>query len=360
MSLFECSWKACPASIPAPNKYVLDEKDPKIATFTGGDTCTIIGDKTLPTGTTVYWNIKLLNSPNNGSYVYVGVAPADISQSENNFFKCGWYFHCGDSTLFSGPPHKRVGQKFGPTKEKGQHVQKDGTVRVTMNMSTGSLSITVNGEEYGTPYEKIPLDKPLVPCVILKFRNDSVGINLPVSMAVSTLDFTWDRYRGSSSPNYVTDPKKATKLDNYQYCTVLGDKEIPANAVSTWNVKIKGKDSANGMGFYIGVAPSNINQANGYNFKACGWYYACLSGSLFSGPPQSVSGKEYGPRKKEGQYVRNDDVVGVVMDTTKGELSFVVGGVNLGVAFDNIPLDKPLKPCALMFGKGDTVYVVDK
>ena len=29
------------------------------------------------------------------------------------------------------------------------------------------------------------------------------------------------------------------------------------------------------------------------------------------------------------------------MDTTKGELSFVVNGVNYGVAYDGIPLDKP-------------------
>ena len=43
------------------------------------------------------------------------------------------------------------------------------------------------------------------------------------------------------------------------------------------------------------------------------------------------------------------------MDTTKGELSFVVNGVNLGVAYDGIPLDKPLVPCVILYNKGDSV-----
>ena len=43
------------------------------------------------------------------------------------------------------------------------------------------------------------------------------------------------------------------------------------------------------------------------------------------------------------------------MDTTKGELSFVVNGVNLGVAFDGIPLDKPLVPCVILSYEGDSV-----
>ena len=39
------------------------------------------------------------------------------------------------------------------------------------------------------------------------------------------------------------------------------------------------------------------------------------------------------------------------MDTTKGELSFVVSGVNLGVAYDGIPLDKPLVPVSFFTTK---------
>ena len=37
-------------------------------------------------------------------------------------------------------------------------------------------------------------------------------------------------------------------------------------------------------------------------------------------------------KKFGGKYIHNGDTIGVVMDTTKGELSFMLNGVNLGVA----------------------------
>ena len=46
------------------------------------------------------------------------------------------------------------------------------------------------------------------------------------------------------------------------------------------------------------------------------------------------------------------------MDTAKGELSFIVNGVNLGIAFDGIPLDKPLVPCVLLYCQGDSVELI--
>ena len=46
------------------------------------------------------------------------------------------------------------------------------------------------------------------------------------------------------------------------------------------------------------------------------------------------------------------------MDTAKGELSFVVDGVDLGVAYEGMPLDKPLVPCVLLRWEGDSVELV--
>ena len=67
----------------------------------------------------------------------------------------------------------------------------------------------------------------------------------------------------------------------------------------------------------------------------------------------NYNGKNYGPRY--GEYVRIGDSVGVVMDTAKGELSFTLDGVNLGVAYEGIPLDKPLVPCVVLCNEGDSV-----
>ena len=100
---------------------------------------------------------------------------------------------------------------------------------------------------------------------------------------------------------------------------------------------------------------------NGYNnYEKCGWYFDCYDSVLYSGPPHNYNwpGKEYGPRKGNGKYVRTGDSVGVVMDTVKGGLSFVVNGMNLGVAYEGIPLDKPLVPCVLLYFKGDSVELI--
>ena len=117
---------------------------------------------------------------------------------------------------------------------------------------------------------------------------------------------------------------------------------------------MKSKDN-DGCGIYIGAAPFDIGQNENYNHKKCGWYFYCYSSTLYSGPPHNCKNKEYGPRKEKGKYVHTGDSVGVVMDTTKGELSFVLNCVKFGVAYEGIPLDKPLVPCVLLWEKEDSV-----
>ena len=77
------------------------------------------------------------------------------------------------------------------------------------------------------------------------------------------------------------------------------------------------------MAFFVGIAPSDIDQNKNNNSGNCGWYFYCYDSILWSGPPQSYKGKEYGPRKEDGQYVHTGESFGVVMDTAKGELSFI-------------------------------------
>lgn len=66
----------------------------------------------------------------------------------------------------------------------------------------------------------------------------------------------------------------------------------------------------------------------------------------------------YGPVKGTGKRVLPGGSVSVVMDTVKGELSFVVKGVNFGVAYSGIPLDKPLVPCVILSWGGDSVELI--
>ena len=132
--------------------------------------------------------------------------------------------------------------------------------------------------------------------------------------------------------------------------------------MTPWSIKVLKSKKNNGYGgkIFVGVAPSDINQNERYNFEKCGWYFSCWSSTLWSGPPHGYdnNGKVYGPRNKKGKYVQTGDSVGVVMDTVKGELSFVLNGVNFGVACKGIPLNKPLVPCVILVKKWDSVELV--
>ena len=143
---------------------------------------------------------------------------------------------------------------------------------------------------------------------------------------------------------------KKISRDSIWDCTAIGEATIPPNTLTSWDVKIVSTSSGNIM---IGVAPFDINQATNCNCDKCGWYFYCCGSTLYSGPPHKYSNKQYG----QGKQLKNGDVVGVVMDTAKGELLFVVNGVSLGVAYKGIPLDKPLVPAIDFYNTNDIVEV---
>ena len=150
-------------------------------------------------------------------------------------------------------------------------------------------------------------------------------------------------------------PRIAKKIASGDYCTIIGNAPLPPNKVTSWSIKILESEENNGHSIYVGVAPPDINQNGGFNGNNCGWYFDCYESILYSGLPHNYRGREYGPRKEKGDYVHTGDSVGVVMDTAKGELSFALKKRNLGVAFDGIPLDKPLVPCVILYWKDDSV-----
>ena len=178
-------WKLCPGSVERIRQYYVNENNARIATKSGGldSFSTIIGNTIIPSGTITSWYIKVLKSrANNGEGIYVGVAPFDINQDESfNYVKNGWYFHCYDSTLYSGPPHSFNNKLYGQRKENGKYVRDGGSVGVIMDTESGDLSFALKRVNLGVEYHRIPLDKPLVPCVILGFEGSSVEFILPDS-----------------------------------------------------------------------------------------------------------------------------------------------------------------------------------
>lgn len=155
-------------------------------------------------------------------------------------------------------------------------------------------------------------------------------------------------------------PRIATKVGHDNWCssTIIGCSTIPPNRISSWNIKIRKSMNNNGSGICIGVAPYDIDQ-NTENQKKCGWYYNCWNSTLFSGPPHNYNliGKSYGPKKWFGKNIGTRDIIGVVMNTVKGTLTYIIDNMNYGVAYEGIPLDRPLVPCVLLYNNGDTIEI---
>lgn len=178
----DCTWKECPKNVKSVCGYSLDTKDPRIAKKTDGDSkyCTIVGNTPIPTNEVSSWKVNTLRTLNNGYCIYVGVAPEAIDQngSEDNL-NCGWYLHLWESKLFSGPPHNFRGRPYGPSKGKaGEYGIVKEYVKVVLNPANAELSFVLDGKNYGVAYIKIPIDKPLVPCVLLKWRSNTVKLEV--------------------------------------------------------------------------------------------------------------------------------------------------------------------------------------
>ena len=113
------------------------------------------------------WKIKILKTQT--KYIMVGVAPIDydINKYDWNY---GWYFYCYNSCLYSGPPYNYSAKGTNLSGVKDE-------VIIVMNMSKRTLKFIINNEDKGESYSDIPIEKPIVPNVILYDVNDSVEIS---------------------------------------------------------------------------------------------------------------------------------------------------------------------------------------
>ena len=128
---------------------------------------TYICEYELEKGIENKWKIKILNSKSN--HIMVGVTTIDCDLKSLSYNNCGWYISLFTSNLYSGPPHYYDG------KESDLKIVED-EITIIMNMNNGTLKFIIDDEDKGESYTNIPLDKPLIPAVILYDSNDKVEI----------------------------------------------------------------------------------------------------------------------------------------------------------------------------------------
>ena len=186
-------WRACPTDCGDENGqaydgskeslYHVDKRNPRVATKMLSDDfffSTITGSTPLPPGKVIGWGVRILKSAsNNGDGISVGVAPANIDlDADDNYERCGWYLDCYNCTLTSGPPHNYgyPGKAYGPEGLSRKPVRTNSVVRVVVDTANGELAFILDDVNYGTAFSGIPLDNPLVPCVILGYKGDCIEL----------------------------------------------------------------------------------------------------------------------------------------------------------------------------------------
>ena len=163
------------------------------------------------------------------------------------------------------------------------------------------------------------------------------------------LKFNW-----KSGPNYSLSNNNniATKINggNSYNCNILGNIILPKNKVSKWRVKINRMKSNWVWDILIGVGPSDLDQ-NTKELYSQTWKLIC-------GYP-AVSIKDGNPTYsfKNKSKVKEGDIVEIIVDMIKGELSFTVNGVFYGVGC-NIPLDNNLSPFVLIHDEGESIELI--
>lgn len=177
-----CVWKECPEYVDSNKKYTIDPENLGIATHIGMYRSIVIGNASLPLNKVVSWNIRILKMKYLGSGSgYIGVAPSDINQNADIYSTTGWYLDCFRLKLCSRRLEEfgcSMTEEYKIKKERGKEdfICKGDVINVVMDTANGELSFGLNGVNYGVAYKGIPLDKPLVPCIILWFSGDSAEL----------------------------------------------------------------------------------------------------------------------------------------------------------------------------------------
>ena len=165
---FKYTLKRC-LNINESRKYLISGENNNIFTKLGkdGEWTGAICEKELDKNKRHTWIIRILNSK---SYnIMIGIAPLDIDVNSSDLIKSGWYYNYSDSTIYSGP-------SFNYNSEYSEFQGQTEEMKIFLDFDEQKFGII--SDYYGeyNLYNDIPIDKPLVPIVLLFDENDSIEI----------------------------------------------------------------------------------------------------------------------------------------------------------------------------------------
>lgn len=158
-------------------------------------------------------------------------------------------------------------------------------------------------------------------------------------------------------PNYTLENNGRKAIFTGQgNAMALGEKLFKSGAVYEWKFRVEKSISIGCGELNLGVIPHDADTRNSNPDTCGGWFLGCFFGALRGN--NVADAKKICSDKHDGNFVRGGDEVGIVLDMEKGEISFVLEGKNLGVAFKGMPLDKPLVPAVISCSNNNSVELI--
>ena len=134
-------------------------------------------------------------------------------------------------------------------------------------------------------------------------------------------------------------------------CVIVGDKEIPKDKISKWKIKINKINQSSSWDIFIGIGP-RIFQSQLYN--ECWSIFRCSKKVQLY-----LKNEQNSNYNNHYEVINEGDVIEVIVDRKKGNLSFAINNINYGIACSTIPKDDVLYPTILLYENGLSVEIVN-
>ena len=177
--------------------------------------------------------------------------------------------------------------------------------------------------------------------LIKKFGNIDVNENNFLKSTIKINNLIHYTLSGKNN-NIIT----RTRTNSNIYIGTLIENELDKNIECKWKIKIL---NSNGKHMYIGIATSDFN-INKSTYTNCGWYLYIWNNTLVSGPPHNF-------KNIPTQLKKINDEITVVMNMKERTLKYIIENEDI-IAFNNIPVDKPIFPAIFMYYENDSVEII--
>ena len=156
------------------------------------------------------------------------------------------------------------------------------------------------------------------------------------------------KFKFIESQNYLikNNGLNVTKTQN-GWDGLRGDKEIPKNKVTKWKIKLNTDLNKTYDEFYIGICKKN-SKSYDERWSIYSHYLniqLCLENKCLA----------YNNHKEK---FKTGDIIEVIIDRKKNELSFAVNDVNFGIACFDLPQDIELYPSLILYEKNLNVEII--